>query len=752
MLQELRSKHPESYGFTEAELLVNLLLDNQQPDEAYNVAEDWQAHHDDMAQAARLVNILHFHGQPSLASKLLEPYTAQQLADNLPLLQEKILLEMESGDRQAAYEALKQLNAEHRLTPELAERFLFLSLARDERDMAARLMDAVDFSSLSEPQLLSLLELALARQYPPLVARIVDAAHQQDAAHFPLLSTILTLVEHKPEAGARLTALEGQKLNPSQALMMARLCLRYGRNDDVRRFLALLPEQLSDAEIASVADIDLQLGDLANGEAALNRAAHPDMPELAAIRLRYQATRGDFAGLSGWLDANGQTAEIPLLTDLYFIALNHRQLLLAARISETLYAREPNDLTRSYVVQATMRAGNYAKAASLLRQVPKRSPADEANYFTALTHLAANDTGARRELAAYAAARLHSGASESEKTGLVYALVNTHQAALAMPEIHALALRQGGQWAFLYAKLLDDAGRHQEARDFWMKVALSPASTPNQRRDIAYALLNQGDRDDAESLLVTLANRAPAESPVVRQLLYVWGPRLSGAHAQWLTDRYMAASGVDKAHWANYVGDYVSGEALTGLVADHPESLNEPRIAQSYFTYLASGGELPEVGADIEALSADQQNPEILRSYGEIAMANGMRRPARQAFDQLFARNGADTDALRQAGVLAYNGADFTAARLYLDEYMESGMAENDPQAGRALFLYGDLLRRDERAEEALPYYRAAYARFQAEGLDTPESHINECTINCMDGTAGRRAKRACLRNGALSQ
>src|SRR5690606_7779544 len=113
-----------------------------------------------------------------------------------------------------------------------------------------------------------------------------------------------------------------------------------------------------------------------------------------------------------------------------------------------------------YLASAYMKAGDYASVVKLLRANMREglSEEDEGNYLTALTKLAPKSAEYRKELGSYAASRLNAKLPAKRKLALIYALIAAGQIEPAMPHIRELAMREGGQWAWLYAEQLEKQG------------------------------------------------------------------------------------------------------------------------------------------------------------------------------------------------------------------------------------------------------------------------------------------------------
>jgi hypothetical protein len=728
-LQKFRAALPQSFTFAQEELLVSLLLDEKRVDEAYAASLSWRQANPPAAESARLINLLHFKGNAEAAGRLMDTYDTAAIDAEPALLEEKILLMLALGQEKEAYDRLKGLYAQDKLSNELKNRLLFLAINRGDDGLTKDLLAHIDMAALNESQLMALLELSLTRGDTGLKQKIAErVATPETQAQYPLLSGSLAVVNRMADANDRLAQLAHTELASQQNLQVARICARMQRYDCTNQFLARLPEpkNLSDGDVAGVADLYLETKAYAKGEEFLKAASEGrQSAAIEQVKVKYAAVRGDADTVRAWLAANAQTATARTLTDLFFIARQNKQHALSAVIAEQLYAKAPGTQTRSYLTAAYLAMGNYPKAVALLRDAKPFTPEDENNYLMALTKLARTSPEYRRELGAYAGAQLRADIPQKRKMALIYALINAGQLDVAMPYIRVLAMNHGGEWASLYAGQLDKEGKYDEARSFWIQLANQPTTSRVERKQIAYNLLARGYTDDALPIFNQLANTAPARSDEVHQLLYLLGPRLNANQLDWLADRFNAAQDDERAQWAEYIAAYASPDEIIPLAEQrHPEILFAPPVMHAYVAALATTGQLRDKHQALLKGIAENGDPALLRVYADTARQNGYQKQALEAYQALFAVAPNDNAALRESGLLAYALADYNGSRQYLGEYMQSNGAATEPAADtyNAIFYYAELLRRDRRSQEAAPYYQQAIQLIDANGLSDADA------------------------------
>lgn len=713
-LQQFKKQMPDRFSFEGALLLVSLLLDKQQEQEALLVATEWQqinpAEYD---SNAKLVNMLHYKGSPETARQLINKYSEDQIAASPTLLQEQILLQIAEGREEEVYDKLKTLHASGRMAPALKERLLYLALMHDDETTANAVLEDIDLKALNEAQLTVLAELSMVKNHPQVMQRLQrDFPASEVADTHPVLTAMLALDRGDKDVNSKLTKLENMEIGNSAALQMARACLLAGRKDCAARFLSKMPpaENTNNADIASAAEIYLQLKAWDDAQALLDKVKDRQSPAIEAARLKLAAATGNTAVVDPWLNEQSKQANPRLMADMFFLAFNNGHLDLATVIAERFHAQENSSLSRTALSQVYIKTGQYKEALNLLRTEATRSVDDEANYLFALAKLAAQDETYRKELSDYAAQRLRSDMPRKEKMALVYALITAKQVEPAMPYIRELALNEGGSWASLYAETLDKQGKHEEARKFWVSYAMQSSTPRKEKIAVAYTLLGNGYKADAENIFASMATSASANSQETKGLIYLWGPRPDKTNVEWVANRMRAAKGEDRQHWASLLSDITTDETIIALGDSNPDNLASPDLMRRYVEALARSGTLETHHAQMQELARTQGRTDLLQHYAQATSGAGFYRQSADAYATLFELGQSSPSMLRQAAIVSYNQSDYSKTREYLDRYLAVAPEERakDRDAYEAYFVYAEMLRRDRKFEEMKPYYQAS--------------------------------------------
>jgi len=738
-LRQMQKTYPKDFGYKETQLLATLLYDQKHNEEAFVEIKNWiMANRSDAEHGAGLIGIAHTKGDIAHAAELVALYTDKQIQDNQALLEESILLDIAQGKEDQAYARLQGV-PEKQWSPVVLEQLLILAATHGDKELVKSLLPLIKLTAMNEAQLARIADAAMTYNDTVLLAALIKAFPEKEYGNtHPLLSAMLAVADRRPTADKSLERLDDITLTPEQHLQVARACARYDKPSCAVEFVGRLPEQdkLTDSQIVSVGELYLLMGQWEKGNAYVQRARKTrDSDPIQFIAAKYAAVAGNETALGEWLVAKSSTTSTPMLRDVYFTAYNAKQYKSALLVAKTEYAKEKTAASRSDLANAYIKLGQYADAAELLRSQGKEtlSAENEDSYLLALTKLS-NDKRYRRELADYASMRLKQNPPRKQKLALIYALVNTKQSEPALPYIRELALKEGGQWASLYAEQLDKLGRHDEARAFWVKVAQQKSTSEKERTAIAYMLLERGYKKDAEMIFKAQADKAAPDSQAVSALLYIWGPRPSNAQMQWLGTRYEAAKDKERSQWAALIGNYATADTLPDVLRAHPTLIKHSPVLEAYLQILADEGKF--AGSEKEFIENAKANNEtdLLKTYARVARANGYDREARRSYEALVQMNPNDSASLREAGVIAFDQADYSSSREYLSNYLQDGKAvAADQKAYRAYYNYGQLAARNHQKEEALRYYQLAYRSIEEKQLST----VDALTVKAQSQVAG---------------
>lgn len=225
--------------------------------------------------------------------------------------------------------------------------------------------------------------------------------------------------------------------------------------------------------------------------------------------------------------------------------------------------------------------------------------------------------------------------SEKTKRELLFAWIEIGVTPAILPHLRERAERGDKEWFFAYDEALRKLGMNDERIAFLTEYASRSDLDPEFRRQIAHGLLSGGNKSTALTLFKTLATDAPAKSPDVEQVLFIWGPRPPAEGLQWLQARATAATGAERALWLDRLVDggaarqaaeigtkfYAAGDrSVAPVLADaYAQSKQDQALKLLLQHELKLGVEQPNVLALAQAADARSLYTEAGRLYEQAA-------------------------------------------------------------------------------------------------------------------------------------
>ncbi|MFC7688857.1 hypothetical protein ACFQY5_03685 [Paeniroseomonas aquatica] len=339
-------------------------------------------------------------------------------------------------------------------------------------------------------------------------------------------------------------ALAGQ---PEQAMQLAEVELALGRPDRAAGLLlgAIGDPALPPAALRPAAGLLVQAGQAGAAAAALAvlRRGHPSAAADHAWAVG-AAAAGQAPAVAAWLATPaGAALPVDLLQDLLHLAVDARALPLALEVAERLEAARGATEDRQQVIRLLLELGQPRRALDRLRGLPEGDAFPEALREAVLLDAWRQGAPVLDEARAIARQRLAAAATPAARDAAVTLLLELRAEAEALPVLRALAVEAPQRWLWAHERAAVAAGRRGEALALWASLAARPGVPAELRRQLAFRLLEAGDKRGAEGGLRLLAAAAPPESPDVRQLLYLWGPRPGGEALDWIEARARRAEG-----------------------------------------------------------------------------------------------------------------------------------------------------------------------------------------------------------------
>ncbi len=290
---------------------------------------------------------------------------------------------------------------------------------------------------------------------------------------------------------------------------------------------------------------------------------------------------------------------------------------------------------------------------------------------------------------------------EARREELVHAMLELKGHRQALPHLKQLAYRLGGDWIFPYEETLEKLGRTQERIDFW-RMRIKQSDLPlEEKRQLAFQLLEDNSKTDALLVFRELAETAPAESADVDQLMFLWGPRPGKVAREWLVDRAKASKGKERVAWLKHLIHKGGAKEALHLVAMAPptESTNEQFNVQR----LALGELRDNKDFTVEALKIlqSENNSNRLFQYASLAEDRDQLDIAKNFYIKALEVHPNEERALRKLGEIAFQQNRFDDARDYFGRLLKKNKQD---WSANYYFAEADFLQGN--TSTAIPFYQ----------------------------------------------
>ena len=244
-----------------------------------------------------------------------------------------------------------------------------------------------------------------------------------------------------------------------------------------------------------------------------------------------------------------------------------------------------------------------------------------------------------------------------------------------------------------------------------------------QKRLVAYRLLQHDYKKEAETLFMSLAQDAPADSPDVAQLLYIWGPRPPKEAIRWIADRISEADDTMQVVWLRTLlnaglSKYVIALVERRLVPDSP-------VVQDVFAEaLVAAGQRDKLTTHLNHSVKIATNTARLKRLATFAAREGLTESALIAHVKLLAQQPDNPEALRAVGIARYDSGQYTEAEKLLTRYLAVHQGDY-----RSHYYMGEILRRKKHPARAHYHYEEALRFLQQDKDHTIEKQLTHSFV-----------------------
>lgn len=220
----------------------------------------------------------------------------------------------------------------------------------------------------------------------------------------------------------------------------------------------------------------------------------------------------------------------------------------------------------------------------------------------------------------------------------------------------------------------------------------------NEKRDIAFMLLEQGRKSLAEPLFFELAQNAPPSSPDVARILYLFGPEPPEYGQQWLIQRAKNASGNEQISWFTLMNNVGMNETVITLAEHSGQKQND-----AYIEALLAARQYNKAADIVQAQLAHTQDTARIKKLTHYALQAGTPTLAASAYRKRYDTSPQDDRALKELILFTYAEGQYADTKTYLDRYLAM-----HPEDYLMQYYRAELYRREKNYSNAKLHYTKA--------------------------------------------
>ena len=612
-------------------------------------------------------------GHPELAAQFLEAYVA------VPTPHPRLLAAWAQalGDAGRPADALPRLEAAGTEAGdgELLRLRIGLALSAGRIDVAARAARDAGLPQLPPALVTSLAAAALAADRDDVLKVVMRGGEAAIGAQDTVLAARIALrIGYRAAAmrwsEAARTAPEG---SPTGLLQLARVFEQLGQPEKALHVLrrVVLPKTDRPA-LGELARLYVALG---HAEEGLSLYANIGSVRLDAPWRESWALLAVAAGhpdvVSQWLrNGAGADASAAFLRDLVSVAMDRKAFPLAAAAGAMLTKVSGHDADRLRLTTALLEAGRAPEAIAHLRLLRLRGSIDTESYRAALLTAWQSGGLAADELRRETLQALASHAAAPTQRDADIALLQSLGAfAELLPTLERLAAADPNRWLGAFTDAAERAGQPAPLVALWLRLGDSESLPAPLRAQIAFRLLDAGQKAAAERVLRALAETVAPDDIAMRRLLFVWGPRPKPNQLDWLEARARSAVGDAKAIWLQLLAERGATTRVIDVVGGTISRTDDGAVIDAYVEAISATGDKPALRAALREAAAQTRSVHALGQLARRAEAVGDPALERQLLESAIAAGSRDPQQQRTLGLLAYRTRDHATAQRWLSAF-----------------------------------------------------------------------------------
>jgi len=407
-----------------------------------------------------------------------------------------------------------------------------------------------------------------------------------------------------------------------------------------------------------------------------------------------------------------------------WVSVAAEELKKAKRLPEAraFFARqlERDDLkgkAREQVLFALIEVGGSLEALTEIQRLARSDGSDQ--WFYAYVE-AAKKAGKKADLQAFLAAELkRTDLARNRREARLYAFLELAGPEAALPELKRFAETYGGEWNSAYEEALTKLGRTEELKRLLVARAGRQGAKADERREIAYRLIELGDRNAAIGIFRDLAAQARPQDPVIGELVFLWREaRQARAAADWLSSRAASAPPAERPAWARHLLDLdVPNRALAALGPESPSESDEATAIR--IDALVALKRTDEVGRIVAARAENETDIGRLRKLAKQGLEVDSKVALAAVYGKIARQVPGDPEAERWLGLQDYANGRTGLARRHLAQVINTRAADHEVNSA-----YGEILLQAGERDAARFHFRRALEQLEATSDQSVPSRV----------------------------
>jgi len=710
MLKAATSK-PQDVTVADAHLLAALGLAAGERDSASNALAGWARHQDDPRKIKLLADAIGSSGAPDLALRVVTESRAYANGDEMLRL-EALMLQGEAYPEKV-FEGLLARHRTEPLPPESLATLVETGFALGRYDETFAALETVQLASLPPFAQVLAVEEAAEHGRKDLLTRWRDEAGRDWSGLAPAASARLALAMGQTKTATALArrALE-QAASDAERARIARVLADSGARAEALRAIDALGVKLARGDIAPDALRPLAEAALALNRTKIARAAGeqlaavskaPGDQALYALTLARSGAARQALAILERMDTHNPDIENAMVEALRQAGERRAlQTFLYERLADANMSKQ----RRTDLLQALIESAPLASGAGVLgpglaaelagtgltieeRRVRVRAlalidPSGVLPYARALALSKRPDDvilyadmlkrqGRRDEALAVLRGAAGAARGRQAKEDFVAALMELGGIEAALPLLADLAENEGGDWHHAYEDALRKLGRRDVLAAALVRRGADAATSDEDRKNIAYSLLDLGRKDDAESILRRAADAAGPASTEIDSLMWVWGPRPGPQAIEWMTAAARKARPEDRAAWVKRIAEAGAPRRAAQLADEFLQTTPDLGLLMAASRIHADLGDAQALDWLLVPAATRIDDADAARRLGRIAMEGGAHHAASLLFERAVVLEPKLIEGLAAAGIAAFYDGQASRARMLLSRYFAAG-------------------------------------------------------------------------------